>query len=167
MTLLSSVEGPRREADMKQWELRGVTLDAGGQDGGPALVLEAASSLRTLVDQFPAVFWTTDAQLRFTSLLGGGLSTLGLGPNQIVGTTLFEFFETEDPRFPPIDAHKRALLGAIVEFEMEWAGRSWYSHVAPLHDSRGLRIGTICVALGTGSESTERTHRHSVLTSAG
>lgn len=148
---------------MKQWELRGVTIE----DREPGWVVPPASdgtsSLRTLVDQFPAVFWTTDAELRFTSSLGAGLVSLGLGPNQIVGTTLFEFFETEDPRFPPIDAHKRALLGATVDFEMEWAGRSWHSQVAPLHDSRGVTLGTICVALGTASESMDR-NINSVLT---
>jgi PAS domain-containing protein len=145
---------------MRQWELRGVTVD--GPPGADVTLIpegevpaelvgpEREASLRTLVDQFPALFWTTDAELRVTSSLGAGLAALGLGPNQLVGTTLFEFFETADPRFTPIDAHKRALLGTTVAFDMEWAGRAFLSQVAPLKDSGGTTIGTICVALSDG-----------------
>jgi PAS domain-containing protein len=148
---------------MKQWELRGVTVDIRGRPGEVSLLAGEEMSIRTLVDQFPAAFWTTDAELRFTSSLGAGLAGLGLGPNQLVGTTLFEFFETEDPKFPPIDAHKRALLGATVTFELEWAGLSFHSQVAPLLDSQGVTIGTICVALGEGEGRRESSAGRSAL----
>lgn len=149
---------------MKQWELRGVTVDIRGQPADVSLPGEDVS-IRTLVDQFPAAFWTTDAELRFTSSLGAGLAGFGLGPNQLVGTTLFEFFETEDPKFPPIDAHKRALLGATVTFELEWAGLTFHSQVAPLHDAEGVTIGTICVALGEGEAGAESSATRSALSS--
>jgi PAS domain-containing protein len=148
---------------MKQWELRGVTVDVRGQPGDVSVLADEDISIRTLVDQFPAAFWTTDAELRFTSSLGAGLAGLGLGPNQLVGTTLFEFFETEDPRFPPIEAHKRALLGATIMFELEWAGLSFHSQVAPLHDTQGVTIGTICVALGEGDGRAEASDGRSAL----
>jgi PAS domain-containing protein len=148
---------------MKQWELRGVTVDIRAEPGDVTLIAPENASIRTLVDQLPAAFWTTDAELRFTSSLGAGLADLGLGPNQLVGTTLFEFFETEDPKFPPIDAHKRALLGATVTFELEWAGLAFYSQVAPLHDSQGVTIGTICVALGEENGQGESSaHRYAL-----
>jgi PAS domain-containing protein len=148
---------------MKQWELRGVTVDIRAEPGDVTLLAPEGASIRTLVDQLPAAFWTTDAELRFTSSLGAGLAGLGLGPNQLVGTTLFEFFETEDPKFPPIDAHKRALLGATVTFELEWAGLAFHSQVAPLHDSQGVTIGTICVALGEGQGQEEASADRSAL----
>jgi PAS domain-containing protein len=148
---------------MKQWELRGVTVDIRAEPGDVTLIAPENASIRTLVDQLPAAFWTTDAELRFTSSLGAGLADLGLGPNQLVGTTLFEFFETEDPKFPPIDAHKRALLGATVTFELEWAGLAFYSQVGPLHDSQGVTIGTICVALGEENGQGESSaHRYAL-----
>src|SRR5262245_57562828 len=50
--------------------------------------------LRVLVEQMPAVMWSTDPQLRFTSSVGGGLADLGLAPGQVVGTSLYEFFGT-------------------------------------------------------------------------
>jgi PAS domain-containing protein len=74
-------------------------------------VLDDEHSLRMLVDQFPAVFWTTDHELTFTSSLGAGLKSLGLGPNQLVGMSLGDFFEHDAPR--PLDAHRRALEGAV------------------------------------------------------
>jgi hypothetical protein len=43
------------------------------------------------------VLWTTDAELRFASLLGAGLASVGLGPNQLVTMTLADFFEAGSP----------------------------------------------------------------------
>jgi PAS domain-containing protein len=102
-------------------------------------------SLRLLVDQFPAVFWTTDSELRFTSSLGAGLTALGLGPNQLVGMTLHDFFEAGQPQ--PLEAHRRALTGRSVTYLMRWGGRTFHSHVAPLRDGQGRIIGTICIAV--------------------
>jgi PAS domain-containing protein len=102
-------------------------------------------SLRLLVDQFPAVFWTTDADLRFTSSLGAGLASLGLGPNQLVGMTLQDFFEAGQSQ--PMDAHRRALRGQPVTYLMHWGGRTFHSHVAPLRDGQGGILGTICIAM--------------------
>jgi len=102
---------------------------------------------RFVVDQLPAIFWTTDARLHFTCSLGAGLGGLGLGPNQLVGMSLFEFFETEDRRFPAIQAHLRALLGEMVPFQLAWGARTVAARVGPLRDGRGRTIGTIGVAL--------------------
>jgi hypothetical protein len=48
--------------------------------------------VRLLVEQMPAVLWSTDRELRFTSSLGGGLAGLGLKPNQIIGVSLSDYF---------------------------------------------------------------------------
>ena len=114
---------------------------------------EQVGSLRLLVDQFPAVFWTTDRELRFTSSLGAGLATLGLGPNQLVGMTLPEFFEADQSQ--PLEAHRRALQGRSVTYLMRWGGRTFHAHVAPLRDAQGRTIGTICLAMdlkGSGGD---------------
>jgi len=109
--------------------------------------------LRMLVDQMPAVLWTTDRELRFTSSVGAGLARLALRPNQVVGQTLLEYFHTNDPDFPPIAAHRRALAGSSSRFEVEWEGRTFQVEVEPLVDSGHRIIGTIGVAL----DITERT----------
>src|SRR4051794_8516267 len=46
---------------------------------------------RLLLDLMPAVGWTTDRELRFTTSLGGGLRWLGLEDDQVVGLSLAEY----------------------------------------------------------------------------
>src|SRR3990170_1347760 len=41
---------------------------------------KSEAHLRVMVEQMPAVLWTTDAELRFTSSSGAGLAGLGLRP---------------------------------------------------------------------------------------
>ncbi|TMK85264.1 MAG: hypothetical protein E6G44_07645 [Actinobacteria bacterium] len=128
---------------MKQWELRGITVTADRQADGP---VDAMDPLRILVNQLPALFWTTDPDLVLTSSLGAELDRLGLGPNQLVGARLAELFEMpEDAEL--IDAHREALAGGSVRFQARWGGRAIRARVAPLRDSGGQVIGTICVAL--------------------
>ena len=108
---------------------------------------ESEERLRVLVEQLPAVLWTTDAQLRFTSSVGAGLSRLGLKPQEVVGKSLYEYFETNDHSFVPIAAHRRALKGESVTFHVEWGNGSYACHAEPLRDGKGLAVGVICMAL--------------------
>jgi PAS domain S-box-containing protein len=95
----------------------------------------------------PAVLWTTDTELRFTSSLGMGLSTLGLQSNQVVGLTLYDYFQTTKPEFFPIAAHLRALQGESVNYELHWQARTFDSQVEALRDAEGKLLGVIGIAL--------------------
>jgi PAS domain-containing protein len=110
------------------------------------LVVPAASS-RELLDQVPAFLWTTDSLLRFTSSLGRVLLLLGLGPNQIVGTSVSDFLEPYDPDLQLMAAHRRALDGETVECEINWGEERLDARIAPLRDALGRVIGTVGVAL--------------------
>lgn len=110
-------------------------------------LMQSAARMRLLTSQMPAVLWTTDAELRFTSSLGTGLSRLALQTNQVVGMSLFEFFQTSSPDFLPIAMHYRALKGDSVTYEMEWSGRLFSSKIEPLHDAEGKVTGLIGIAL--------------------
>jgi two-component system, cell cycle sensor histidine kinase and response regulator CckA len=103
--------------------------------------------LRVLIEQLPAVLWTVDKNLRFTSAMGAGLARLGLKQNQLVGMTLPEYFETSDRTFIPVAAHHRAVVGEPVTFHLEWKGGSYACHVEPLRDSAHQVQGAICMAL--------------------
>ena len=105
------------------------------------------SLLRLIVQQMPAVLWSTDLDMRLTSSEGAGLTALGHRPGQFVGWTLFQFFNTKDPEFRPLAAHRRALLGESVSFEVEWAGRMYASHCEPLRNPDNSIRGVIGVAL--------------------
>jgi len=137
---------------MRQWELRGVTTDRGGPPDATVAtavrlhVWDADQAIRTLVDQLPAVFWTTDAGLIFTSFVGAGLAGVGLGPNQVVGMTVGEVFEG-GPETQPLAAHRDALEGRSVRFDMAWSGTPYSCGAAPLRDTAGESIGVICVAI--------------------
>jgi len=110
-------------------------------------VRESEARLRVLIEQLPAVLWTVDRNLRFTSAVGSGLARLGLKPNEIVGMSLAEYFETSDQTFPPMAAHSRAVAGEPVTFPVEWKEGSYACHVEPLRDATGEVQGAICMAL--------------------
>ena len=112
-----------------------------------ARVRESEARLRVLVEQLPAVLWTVDKDLRFTSCVGAGLTRLGLKPNQVVGMSLFEYFDTPDQTFLPIAAHRRAVAGEPVTFHVEWKGGSYACHAEPLRDAEGRVHGAICMSL--------------------
>ena len=102
--------------------------------------------LRLVMEQMPAVLWTTDRELRFTSSTGAGLKGLRLLPGKSLGTPLFEFFRTNDPEFLPIRLHLGALEGQSGIFELDWSGRGFQTHVEPFRDGSGITIGAIGVA---------------------
>lgn len=150
---------------MKQWDLRGVTFERGASDpGGPSSyrpddrfdidieVTEDVPDGRAVFDQVPAVLWTTDMDLRFTACLGAGLVALGLWPNQMVGTSLYECFEIEDDDGEVIALHQAALDGEAVAGTLLWGGHLFDVRVGPLRDARGTVIGTV----GMGFERSDQ-----------
>jgi len=126
-----------------QLELR-RTLDAERLEAG-ATLHERDEALRVVTSELPGVFWTTDGDLRFTASLGAGRKTLGVPPD-ILGMSLFAYFKTTDPEFPPIAAHRRALAGESVTYEVEWNGRAFQAHVEPQRDAEGSVRGVVGVA---------------------
>jgi PAS domain S-box-containing protein len=110
-------------------------------------VRESEARLRVLIEQLPAVVWTVDRNLKFTSAEGAGLARLGLKPNQIVGMSLPEYLETSDQTCLPVASHLRAVAGEPVTFPLEWKGGSYACHVEPLRGAAGEAQGAICMAL--------------------
>jgi PAS domain S-box-containing protein len=113
---------------------------------------DSEARLRLIMQQMPAVLWTVDRNLRFTSSDGRGLGRLGHRPGEMVGVSLQEYFRTDDPDALPIRAHRRALEGESMSYQIDWAGCSFDTHVEPLRDGEGRIIG----AIGTAHDVTER-----------
>jgi len=103
--------------------------------------------LGLMIEKMPAVLWSTDRELRFTSSVGAGLDALHLRPNEVVGKSLSEYFQTNDPDHAAIAAHRKALSGEAVTYEIEFQTRIFESHVRPLRSSEGDLVGVIGVAL--------------------
>lgn len=102
--------------------------------------------LRFIIERMPAVVWSTDVELRFTSGHGAALAPLGVRPNALNGISLYDYFQTRDDDFPPLRAHHEALAGRRQTLEQSWAGRTYASVVEPLHDRRGQIIGCVGMA---------------------
>lgn len=115
---------------------------------------EGRTRLSLIMEKMPAVLWTTDKDLRFTSGMGAGLEKLGSNSSELTGKTLFEYFHTDNPELTPIRAHRRALAGESITYEFEWQELVFETHVQPLHSSEGELLGVIGVAL----DITDRKH---------
>jgi PAS domain S-box-containing protein len=113
---------------------------------GERSLRDSENRLQMATTQLPSVLWTTDKSLIFTSSMGAGLSKMNLQQNQVVGTSLWDFFQTRDPENRSIVAHRQALNGNSSTYETEWAGRVFQSCVEPFFDKSRNIIGTIGVA---------------------
>lgn len=105
------------------------------------------TSLDLVVEQMPAVLWSTDRDLRITSSTGAGRRDLGEAATNVVGMTLNQYFQSPGVEFPPLVAHRRALMGEPSSFEVKWKGRTFQSHVEPLRNTDGTIKGVIGVAV--------------------
>jgi PAS domain S-box-containing protein len=105
---------------------------------------QSEARLHVAIQQVPAVLWTTDEELRFTSSLGAGLTSLGLAPNQVVGLSLEQYLGVGNPN---LDRHRFALRGESVGYEYEAEGRAYTVHVEPLRDAAGVVRGTVGAAV--------------------
>lgn len=139
-------------------------MSVAGEDPprGEAAALSLAEQdarLQLLTSSIPALVWSTDAQLRFTSGAGASLAALGLTPGELVGLSLWDYFGTRDPESPHMAGTLAALRGESVSAKVEWAGRIYESHIEPLRDASGAIVGTIGVALDvTDRDHAEREH---------
>lgn len=103
--------------------------------------------LRLILSQLPAITWTVDRDLRFTSSLGAGLRALGLQENELRGRTLMDYFQTADPDFAPLRYHQRALQGESVEYEFQWGKRLYQVRLEPLRGADGVIEGVLGLAV--------------------
>jgi PAS domain S-box-containing protein len=102
------------------------------------------SKLKMILSQLPAIIWTTDRDLRMTSLTGAGLAAL---PESHRQPRWLPLHPAEEPANPSIVAHRRTLAGESVEFESEFDGRIYWNRVEPLRDLAATVTGCLGLAL--------------------
>jgi PAS domain S-box-containing protein len=138
--------------------LRGVMFDVTQQCEIEHELRAHDQRLSIISQQMPAVLWSVDRDLRFTSTLGIGLEDLGLKPNENAGVPLEEYFASDPSVCEAIMAHhRRALGGESVTYRCEWGGNSYECRLEPLRDSKGACTGVIGLALDiTERERAER-----------
>jgi signal transduction histidine kinase len=106
-------------------------------------LLESEAHLRPVLDQLPALVWTTDRELRFTCAIGRELAELAEPP--LRGVSLQDFLKLPDPNDPILVQYRRALEGTPVTVDSEWMGRGYQTHVEPFRDGEGRIVGVLAV----------------------
>jgi PAS domain S-box-containing protein len=97
--------------------------------------------LGLLVDQLPGSFvWTTDADLRLTSVAGGALAMLGVeDAGDVLGRELAEIVSrTTDGGAVILEAHERALAGETATFTEGSRRWAFDVHVEPLREGEEI-----------------------------
>ena len=89
--------------------------------------------LRLLLEQVPALIWTVDLDMRFTSFVGTAPSAQGFTQKELGATQ--------------VDQIRRVFNGDSQRFESYHGGRWMQHHVEPLRGANGQIIGAIGVAL--------------------
>ena len=102
---------------------------------------------RGLFARTPAIAYTLDRELRFTSSTGGGLGAIGLEPGELDGRRLLEAFDESEPDVTASRlAHERALAGESVTFDHDIYGRKFKIYLEPQWTEDRLISGVAGIA---------------------
>jgi PAS domain-containing protein len=104
---------------------------------------ESQSSLILMLDQLPAILWTTDPDLNITSIRGSTLAGFKIQ----TPATIQNLFPGQMQGENPIRMHNQALSGAPVSFEFTFQDRYLQVYLEPFYDASGMIIGTLGLGL--------------------
>jgi diguanylate cyclase (GGDEF)-like protein/PAS domain S-box-containing protein len=152
----------------EQGQVTGV-LENGRELSSQGADLAAEEPLRRVLEQMPGIHWTTDQNLRITSMWGKGLLPLKVRSEAFLGRSVCELLGRADRYTTPIAEHYEVLRGFPAHFEFLWRGRVWEISIEPLRKARDEVSG--CIALGMDITDRKRSEelalhqaRHDALT---
>lgn len=105
------------------------------------MLRQSEERFRVTMNQLPGTAWAVDRNLRFTVSQGSTLFDLGLKPDEVVGMTLYELFDTEDPAHISISQHLSALAGRTASYEQTHLGITFQTALSPIYDAGGHVVG--------------------------
>ncbi len=144
------IPGPELVADMETFaEHAALTVELAAE---AEALRSSEEKLRVLTAQLPAHLWTTDADLRITSVEGTALTPTGIETDRYVGKDLRDLAAGAGAGPEPVAAHLRALDGGVGSYQIAVAGRVFDARVEPLRD----RTGRVSGCVGLAVDVTER-----------
>ena len=135
----------RRGRERLTLELAGVCI--GLIDEPQSRDVESVARLALILDQVPAILWTTDAELHVISRAGAGLRSQQILPERIVGASLLEQQSQHKVGSESVAAHRRALAGESISYQIRLLHGCYDAHVEPLRDEGGAIVGVVGLAV--------------------
>jgi len=102
------------------------------------------SSLLLIMDQLPAILWTTNRALQVISIRGSG--RVGISTDQLL-SQFFDHFHTRSEKQDMHEMHRQALTGKQVSFEMLREERVFQARLEPFYNASGAIVGVLGLAL--------------------
>ncbi len=101
-------------------------------------------TLTMILDQMPAIVWTVDADLTFTTIRGGGLRALNALPERGSKVNLLDVVAFDGPAHTAV---RRALAGESSWYLGTYQTRTYENRVEPLRDAEKNVIGAMNLAI--------------------
>ncbi len=110
---------------------------------------ESDERLNLLLARAPVVLWSTDRDLRITFLGGSAVPPSPTRTEEWVGRSLAEYLGANGAANTQLAHHRAALAGDVGRYAIEWSGRSYLAHLAPLRSTDGSILGVAGAAVDT------------------
>ena len=107
--------------------------------------------LGAVMDQLPALLWTTDRRLQVTSASGAALGILSPEQTTVADCDAATLFASSKGVRPVIEAHRKALDGEASQLQIEANGSLLGCRLEPMRNAAGTIVG----CLGVGMDITE------------
>lgn len=127
----------------------GTVQDITAQREAEKALRDRERRLQLIVARLPVILWSTDAELRLTSLTGSGFETISDWSPEM---TLHLSDLLGEPPSPPEDAPADALRGQRVTYDTRLGERDMRVFVEPLREETGAIVGTVGIAFDTTEE---------------
>lgn len=110
-------------------------------------LVDREARLHLILEQMPAILWTTDENLMITSSTGSGFNQISVQSDDLIGTWIASAPPMEKLSMFRTDAHYDALTGKSGTYESNWGDALFQCFIEPLYDARNKIVGCVGVAL--------------------
>jgi PAS domain S-box-containing protein len=135
--------------DQQQSELRAHVAELARKtaelEASNSKLADRDASLRLVLEQMPAILWSADRSIRYTSVSGAGLRAVGLTSEELVGEEVGRIGGPDTRAH--VEAQRRAVEGEPAQYDFMLRGRTFRGHVEPLRDPSGDVCGVVGVAI--------------------